>query len=292
MPSSIPTDTAKYVRSIEASRRDPLGDRSRRHQAAAASIGGASTCPTGCRWCASCRCRTAEARFASQIQGRTYANVFGLVERFITAKLLEVGPGHALGDQHALEALVRFSDEEIKHQELFRRIEAHDRRDHAGRLRVRRRSRRRSRAQCCRTRTWAVLVLTLHIELFVQLHYRAEHRAGRRACRELFKDVFLFHWKDECQHADARRAGTEAPRRHCSTLRSASAAVDDFIAAGSAVDGILQGQARPMPRYFAAHCGRARRGAEAAAIAAPFPQGLPLAVHPVRRRAIPASSRS
>ena len=29
-----------------------------------------------------------EKRFVSQIQGRTYANVFGLVERFITAKVL------------------------------------------------------------------------------------------------------------------------------------------------------------------------------------------------------------
>ena len=31
-----------------------------------------------------------EKRFASQIQGRTYANVFGLVERFINAKVLEL----------------------------------------------------------------------------------------------------------------------------------------------------------------------------------------------------------
>jgi hypothetical protein len=29
-----------------------------------------------------------EKRFVSQIQGRTYANVFGLVERFINAKML------------------------------------------------------------------------------------------------------------------------------------------------------------------------------------------------------------
>src|SRR5215469_1964302 len=57
-----------------------------------------------------------EKRFASQVQGRTYANIFGLVERFITAKLLEVGREHSLGDQNALEALVRFSDEELKHQ--------------------------------------------------------------------------------------------------------------------------------------------------------------------------------
>ena len=66
---------------------------------------------------------TAEKRYVSQIQGRTYAHVFGLVERFINAKVLEVSREHWLGNQTALEALVRFSDEELKHQELFRRIE-------------------------------------------------------------------------------------------------------------------------------------------------------------------------
>ena len=64
-----------------------------------------------------------EKRLLSQIQGRTYANMFGLVERFIGAKLLELSRDHWLGDQAALEALVRFTDEELKHQELFRRIE-------------------------------------------------------------------------------------------------------------------------------------------------------------------------
>src|SRR3954452_932327 len=65
-----------------------------------------------------------ERRFVSQIQGRTYANVFGLVERYINAKMLELSRTYALGDQVALEALMRFSSEELKHQELFRRIEA------------------------------------------------------------------------------------------------------------------------------------------------------------------------
>src|SRR5512139_3960087 len=64
-----------------------------------------------------------EKRLLSQIQGRTYANLFGLVERFINAKILEVSSDHWFGDQSALEALMRFSDEELKHQELFRRIE-------------------------------------------------------------------------------------------------------------------------------------------------------------------------
>ena len=64
-----------------------------------------------------------EQRLLSQIQGRTYANIFGLVERFIAAKVLELSREHWLGDQNALEAMVRFGDEEIKHQELFRRVE-------------------------------------------------------------------------------------------------------------------------------------------------------------------------
>ena len=64
-----------------------------------------------------------ERRLLSQVQGRTYAYIFGLVERFIGAKVLELSGQHWLGDQVALEALVRFSDEELKHQELFRRIE-------------------------------------------------------------------------------------------------------------------------------------------------------------------------
>jgi hypothetical protein len=49
--------------------------------------------------------------------------MFGFVERFITAKVLEVNRDHWLGEQTALEALIRFSDEELKHQALFRRIE-------------------------------------------------------------------------------------------------------------------------------------------------------------------------
>jgi hypothetical protein len=112
-----------------------------------------------------------EKRFVSQIQGRTYANVFGLVERFINAKVLELSEDHWFGDQVALEALVRFSDEELKHQALFRRIDAmvgevlpdgyHFDVDpnvvgHA----------------VLGKSTWAVLALTLDIELFTQLHYR------------------------------------------------------------------------------------------------------------------------
>ena len=78
----------------------------------------------------------AEMRFLSQIQGRTYANMFALVERYIGAKTLEISKDHWFGDQVALEALVRLTDEELKHQELFRRLEQMAADGNAGRLQL------------------------------------------------------------------------------------------------------------------------------------------------------------
>ena len=141
----------------------------------------------------------ADARLLSQIQGRTYANIFGLVERFINAKVLELSRDHWLGDQVALEALVGFSQEELKHQEMFRRIERMiAARMPAGYTFVPQPDEVAS--VVLGKSTWAVLALTCHIELFVQAHY-LESIQPDTAVSPLFKDVFLFHWKDESQHA-------------------------------------------------------------------------------------------
>src|SRR4029079_10145239 len=40
-----------------------------------------------------------EKRFVSQIQGRTYANIFGLVERFLNAKVLELSHDACFGER-------------------------------------------------------------------------------------------------------------------------------------------------------------------------------------------------
>ncbi len=208
-----------------------------------------------------------EKRFVSQIQGRTYANIFGLVERFINAKVLELSHDHWFGDQIALEALVRFSDEELKHQALFRRIDAmvgevlpHGYRFDIDPNGV-------ARAVLGKS-TWAVLALTLHIELFTQLHYRQsiDPDAG---LSELFKDVFLYHWREESQHAILDELEWV---RHDGGLTSEQRdrAVDEFIELVAAVDGILQTQANADAEYFGACCGRAVGEAEARAIQAAF----------------------
>ena len=113
----------------------------------------------------------AERLLASQIQGRTYANLFGLVERFIAAKTIEVCRQHSLGDQQALEALVRFTDEELKHQQLFARVErmlaAVMPAGYSFVLEP------NAVAEVVLGKSnWAVLALICHIELFVLAHYR------------------------------------------------------------------------------------------------------------------------
>ena len=208
-----------------------------------------------------------EKRFVSQIQGRTYANVFGLAERFINAKVLEVSHDYALGDQVALEALVRFSDEELKHQALFRRIE-----DMVGVTLpdgYRFEADPDDFAQAVLTKgTWAVLGLTLDIELFTQLHYR-QSIDGDDHLSELFKDVFLFHWKEESQHAILDEL--EWVRHDAElTAEERDQGVDELIELVAAVDAILQDQAPADAEYFAANCGRAIADDERTAIEASF----------------------
>jgi hypothetical protein len=186
-------------------------------------------------------------KFLSQIQGRTYANMFGFVERFIVAKVLEITRGHWLGDQIALEALVRFCDEELKHQELFRRIEPmlaaempegyifpHQPDAVA--------------AAVLEKSTWTVLALILEIELFTQEHYRQSIEPDENLS-PLFKDIFFFHMKEETTHAlmdelewpreDEKLTPTERDR-----------AVDQLIGLVGEVDGLLQAQSKADVNYF------------------------------------------
>jgi len=208
-----------------------------------------------------------EKRFVSQIQGRTYANIFGLVERFINAKVLELSHDHWFGDQVALEALVRFSDEELKHQALFRRIDAMVGEVLPPGYRFDIDPNGVAHAVLGKS-TWAVLALTLDIELFTQLHYRQSIDPDKDLS-ELFKDVFLYHWREESQHAILDEL--EWVRHDAElTAEQRDRAVDEFIELVAAVDGILQAQAKADAAYFSSACGRAIGAAEAQAIGAAF----------------------
>ena len=208
-----------------------------------------------------------EKRLVSQIQGRTYANMFGLVERFIGPKISEISRDHWLGDQTAFEALVRFTDEELKHQEMFRRIDAlcaegmpegytflPQPNDVAGVV--------------LGKPTWSVLALICHIEIFVLAHYRQAIEKDEQLS-ELWKDVFTFHAREESQHAiiDELEWQREDDKL---TPAEREQAVDELIALVAAVDGILQMQAKADTDYFVRVAGRTFDRAQVEAIAATF----------------------
>jgi DNA-directed RNA polymerase subunit F len=195
-----------------------------------------------------------QKKFLSQIQGRTYANTFGLVERFIAPKITEVSRDHWLGDQVAFEALVRFTDEELKHQELFRRLDrmaaevlpaGYDYKPQPNEV---------ARAVLAAS-NWAVLGLICHIEIFVLGHYRSSIEPEQTIC-PLWKDVFLHHAREESQHAimDEMEWLREDAKL---TPEARDKAVDDLIGLVAAVDGILQVQARSDTDYFLLNAGAA-----------------------------------
>ena len=192
---------------------------------------------------------SADRRLLSQVQGRTYAYLFGLVERFINAKVLEISREHWLGNQTKLEALVRFSDEELKHQALFRRLEDMMADGMPAGYQLTADADAVANAVLSKS-TWAVLALTSMIELLSQAHYR-ESIAWDGNLSPLFKDVFLFHWKEESQHAVLDELEwAECDSRLSDAERDQG--VSDLIELVGAVDGILQAQAKADANYFLA----------------------------------------
>jgi len=167
--------------------------------------------------------------------------------------MLDVSRDHWMGDQVALEALVRFTDEELKHQELFRRIETMIAHGMPAGYTFAPQPNDVARAVLAAS-TWSVLGLTCLIELFTQAHYRSSIEADTQLSA-LWKDVFLYHWREESQHAildelewireDAKLSAKERDK-----------AVDDLIGLAGAVDGIVQAQAKADAEYFAKIVGR------------------------------------
>jgi hypothetical protein len=192
-----------------------------------------------------------EKRLLSQIQGRTYANMFGLVERFICAKIMEISGDYVFGDQVALEALVRFSDEELKHQELFRRIDKMiGEKMPAGYQFLPQPN--DVAAVVLEKSSWAVLALTCHIELFTQAHYKQSIEPDSNLS-DLYRDVFLFHWKEESQHAILDELEWVRENQKL-TDQERDQAVQDLIDLVVAVDGILQVQSQADATYFFQIC--------------------------------------
>jgi hypothetical protein len=175
----------------------------------------------------------------NQIMGNAYMHLFAFVEEFIVPTVSGAAMEDPYGDEVRQRSLIRFSEEELKHQELFRRAIAMFEEQFGvtpalleGREAVAAVVRSKSKL--------ATLILIDLIEWFVQVHY-TEHVLDKTELDELFRDLLKHHWLDEAQHAKMDTM-LIAETVEGMSMAEREAAVDEVIELGGAIDGLLQQQ--------------------------------------------------
>jgi hypothetical protein len=180
-----------------------------------------------------------EKRMLNQIRGNSYCHIFAFVEEYIVPLVMDRARADVFGDETRLWALLRFAEEEVKHQEMLRRavtqFEAGFGVDCGlvpGREEV--------ANVVLDTSPLTALLLTSMIEWLTQLHY-IEHVRDRAELDELFRDILRFHWIDESRHAHMDtllidELVCELP------LEQREQAIDQLLELGGAVDRLLAEQ--------------------------------------------------
>ena len=184
----------------------------------------------------------AEALRLNHIRAHSYVNLFVFVEEYIVAVAMQHAQAEQFGSSDALRALLRFSDEEVKHQQLFRRFQmafqqgfptSCDVIDNAVEV----------AGFILSKSPLAIMLATLHLELVTQQHYVGAFRAhDGLALEPHFKSLFKHHWIEEAQHAkidmlEIRKLAHDSP------AESRTSALADYCDILRAFDGLLIRQA-------------------------------------------------
>lgn len=182
-----------------------------------------------------CLSETEKTRL-NQIMGNAYCHLFAYVEEFIIPAVMDEARLDVHGDEVRLRSLVRFSEDELKHQEMFRRSIAMFAEGLGFEMDLI--PDREAVAQVVRSKSkLAVLVLTTIIEWFVQLHY-TEHVLSDETLDPLFRDLLKYHWLDEAQHA---KIDTNLVMETAAglSIEECERAIDEVLELGMAIDGLL-----------------------------------------------------
>jgi hypothetical protein len=182
-----------------------------------------------------------EKLLLNQIRGLTYAHLFGFVEEFIIREIMLLASRYSVDQAVERRALLRFAEEEVKHQILFERVKAGllptlgdcglvpGAAAVAGVV--------LEKSQLC------VLLLTTMLELMTQLHYVDIFSSSeeRESLDPTFMKIFKSHWIEESQHVRLDELEIE---RNTATLGESNreTAVDELLEIGGAFDGLLKAQ--------------------------------------------------
>jgi len=180
-----------------------------------------------------------EKRQLNQIMGNAYCHLFAFVEEFIIPMVTEAVLKDVHGDEVRLRALLRFAEEELKHQELFRRSMALFDQGFGTVCGLIPNREEVAKVVLSKSRL-AGLYLTTVIEWFTQVHY-IEHVRDDSGLDALFRDLLRVHWLEEAQHAKLDTLLIDE-LAETATLEEREAAIDELLELGGAVDGLLSQQ--------------------------------------------------
>jgi len=176
----------------------------------------------------------------NQIMGNAYCHIFAYVEEYIIPQALEAAQRDIYGDETRLRTLLRFAEDESKHQELFRRSTALFEKGFGVRCGLIPAREEVAKVVLSKSRLCSYL-LTSMIEWYTQSHF-LEHMRDRKELDGLFVDLVRYHWMDEAQHAKIDSLLIDEITRDM-TDEDREAAVDELLELGGAIDGLLSQQA-------------------------------------------------
>lgn len=177
----------------------------------------------------------------NQIMGNSYLNLFHFVEEYIIAETIEHAQGEMFsGNSSNMRALLRFSDEEIKHQLLFERYRELFQLNFGSVPKVLEGAVQVAGIILSKN-PLAVVAVTLHLEIITQFHY-TESVKGNTEIDPTFSRVLKYHWLEEAQHAkvdalELRKLVLNADMKQIEQM------FDDYLFIIQAFDGLLTSQA-------------------------------------------------
>jgi len=203
----------------------------------------------------------------NQIRGNSYAYVFQFIEEFIIAMTVTRAGAEALDDSSARRALARFSEEEVKHQKLFRLFNTLFETGFKAAPGVIQEPVAVAEAILQKS-PMAVLLISLHLELMTQRHWvELVSKERPDELDPLFKSLLKHHWLEEAQHAkidilELHRLSENA------TPAVLERAFDDYFEILRALDELLVEQAGHDVETLARAAGRSFTEAERAKLRA------------------------
>jgi hypothetical protein len=181
----------------------------------------------------------AEKNTLNHLRGVSYMNLFAFVEEYIIAQVVHHAEAELFGDHAALRALLRFSEEEVKHQTLFKRYVAAFQRDFGRPCQLLGAASEVANIILANS-PMAVMLVTLHLEIMTQQHYTDTVKDDSRL-DPLVGSILMHHWMEESQHVRVDLLELNKMDEFA-TPEMRAKAIEEYFGILAAFDGLLAQQ--------------------------------------------------